>query len=224
MTSRTATHAWPSTPLPGAPALSARSARPQPLLAQANACTLVSTGDAAALLGGSPTQKPTPGGGACAWVGTDGRHKLAVLTYKNRPGAPPGMICMGARKNAESEHADVSDEAGMGDRAFSAPVSFGAIMVAIKHGRVIQMQYWTGARGTTRDVTTLGPIVRRMVAVFQSGGTQGRSFHEGPAAADGRCPHSARRPRRPAGCFRRPNSCAHRLPRATARIPAETAA
>jgi len=41
-------------------------------------------------------------------------------------------MCMGALRGAEAEHGKVSDEAGLGDRAFSAPVSFGAVIAALR--------------------------------------------------------------------------------------------
>jgi hypothetical protein len=166
MTPRTATPAWRNSLLFGALALSALAAHPRPLLAQANTCALVSAGDAAALLGGPVTQKPSPGGLTCTWVGADGKRKVAVLTYRNRPGAPPEAMYMGARKGAEAAHGKVSDETGLGDRAFSAQVSFGAVIVAMKHGRVIQLQYWTGAPGSAKDVAALRPLAKKAVAAF----------------------------------------------------------
>ena len=65
---------------------------------------------------------------ACA----DDRRRTRDLTNKKRPGVPPATMCMGALRGAEAEHGKVSDEAGLGDRAFSAPVSFGAVIAALR--------------------------------------------------------------------------------------------
>ena len=72
----------------------------------------------------------------------------------------------GARRGAEAEHGRVSDEAGLGDRAFSAPVSFGAVIAAIKHAGMIHRQYWTGAPGSAKDVAALRPVAKQVVAAF----------------------------------------------------------
>jgi hypothetical protein len=166
MNSRTAELGWRRTFILGALVLSALTLRPQMLLAQGNACALVKASDAASLLSRSPTQTPTPEGMACVWKSADKKRKLAVLTYKNR-GVPPEAAYMGARKGAEAGgDAKVSDETGLGDRAFSGEVSFGAVFVVLKKGRLLQLQYWTGGQGTDKDVVALRPVVRKAVAAF----------------------------------------------------------
>jgi hypothetical protein len=67
-------------------------------------------------------------------------------------------MCTGARRGAEAEHLEVSDEAGLGDRAFPVAVSSGAVITAIKHGRLIQLQYWTGAPRPAKDIAALRPV------------------------------------------------------------------
>ena len=166
MNPRHATTALRSTLFLAAVALSALALRPLPLFAATNACSLVKAADVTALFGGAATQKPTPGGTSCSWIGADGKHKLAVLEYRNRPGVPADMMYMGARKNAEGEDGKATDEAGIGDRAFSLPVSFGVVFISMKAGRVIQLQYYTGGHGTAKDVAALRPIVRKAVAAF----------------------------------------------------------
>ena len=64
------------------------------------------------------------------------------------------------------DDAKVSDETGVGDRAFSGQVSFGAIFVVLKQGRLLQLQYWTGNQGTGEDVAALRPLVKKAVAAF----------------------------------------------------------
>jgi hypothetical protein len=62
--------------------------------------------------------------------------------------------------------AKVSDETGIGDRAFSGEVSFGAIFVVLKQGRLLQLQYWTGSQGTSQDVAALRSVAQKAVAAF----------------------------------------------------------
>ena len=162
---RTAVRASCRTLLLAALFVPALALRPQPLFAQGNACGLVKAADAAALLGGSPTQKPSPQGKGCSWAGADGKHKLLVLTYKN-VGVPPEMAYTGARKGAGGSGDPVADEAGIGDKAFSGQASFGAFFIVLKQGRMIQLQYWTGAHGTAKDVAALRPVVKKAVAAF----------------------------------------------------------
>ena len=119
-----------------------------PLSAQTDACALLKANDVAPLLGGTPTHTAGPEGQVCTWIGANGGQKLIVLAYKNRPGVPSEAAFMGARNGAQGmDDAKVSDEIGLGDRAFSGEVSFGAIFVVLKQGRLLQLQYWNGKPG-----------------------------------------------------------------------------
>jgi hypothetical protein len=40
------------------------------------------------------------------------------------------------------------------------------VFVVLKRGRLLQLQYWTGGKGTSQDVAALRPIVRKAVAAF----------------------------------------------------------
>ncbi len=147
-------------------ALAVLMARPQPLPAQTDACALVKAGDVAALLGGTPVSKSTPQGGACTWTGAVAGHKLLILTYK-KTGVPSEAAFMGAQKGMQAEeNAKMIDEAGIGDKAFSSTTSFGAVFVLLKHGRLLQVQYWTGSQGTSQDVDALRPVVHKAAAAF----------------------------------------------------------
>jgi hypothetical protein len=138
----------------------------QPLPAQTDACALVKAGDAAALLGGTPTSKATPEGRTCTWTGPVAGRKLLILTYKNA-GVPGEAAFIGAHRGAQADqNAKVSDEIGLGDKAFSSQTSFGAVFVILKQGRLLQLQYWTGSQGTSQDVAALRPIVQIAVAAF----------------------------------------------------------
>ena len=150
----------------GALALAAILALPGLLPAQTDACALVKAGDAAALLGGTATSKPTPGGQTCTWTGSASGRKLMILTYKNTR-VPGETAFMGAQQGAQADQDDkISNEGGLGDKAFSVTTSFGAIFVVLKQGRLLQLQYMTGSRGTSQDIAALRPIVQKAVAAF----------------------------------------------------------
>jgi len=149
----------------GALALVVLLLQPGLLPAQTDACALLKAEDVASLLGGAPTHTSSPEGQACTW--TNSGKKLILLTYKSIPGVPGEAAFMGARNSAQAmDDAKVSDETGVGDRAFSGQVSFGAIFVVLKQGRLLQLQYWTGNQGTGEDVAALRPLVKKAVAAF----------------------------------------------------------
>ena len=141
-------------------------ARPRPLQAQTDACALLKAGDVASLLGWTPTSKGTPEKRTCTWAGPIAARKLLVLTYKNT-GVPGEAAYLGAHRGAQAgENAQVNDESGLGDKAFSSQTSFGAVFVVLKQGRLLQLQYWTGSHGTSQDVAALRPVVQKAVAAF----------------------------------------------------------
>ena len=77
------------------------------------------------------------------------------------------MAFMGARQGAARNGENkVTDEAGMGDKAFAALTSFGVAMVVLKQGRLLQMQYYIGGEGTAKDLDALRPVADKAVAAF----------------------------------------------------------
>ena len=147
-------------------ALAGSQLHARPAAATTDECSLLKAGDVTALVGGTPKSKPSPQGTSCTWTGAKAGRKLLVLTYAMK--SVPGEVAyMGARRQAEAGgDAKIADEAGMGERAFSGQVSFGVVFVALKHGQVLQLQYWTGGRGTSADVAALRPVMRKAVAAF----------------------------------------------------------
>ena len=138
---------------------------PGPLAAKTDACALLKAADVAPLLGGTPTNTTTPEKMTCTWTGSNAKRKLLILTYKEM--VPGNVMFMGARQGAQGqEGAKVSDESGIGDKAFSVQESFGVVFMVLKQGRVLQLQYWTGGQGTSQDVAALKPVVKKAVAAF----------------------------------------------------------
>ena len=136
-----------------------------PLSAQTDACKLVKAADVAGLLGGTASATPTPNGTSCAWKTTDPKRKLAVLSYSSQ--VPGEMAYAGARKGAAGDAGSlIADESGLGDKAFSSTPSFGAAFIMLKGGRVLQLQYYTGARGTAEDRSALRVVAKKAIAAF----------------------------------------------------------
>ena len=142
---------------------------PQPLRAQANACALLKPADLTTLLGGTPIAKPTMSG--CSWTAPGSSKKLiaAIITVK-LPGVTTEMAYQGAREDAGKEFA-VTDEAGIGEKAFSSLQSFGVVLISLKRGRMLQLQYWTDTQGmdtpgTAKDLAALRPVAKKAISAL----------------------------------------------------------
>jgi hypothetical protein len=145
--------------------LAALVVRAEPLVAQVKACELVKAADVAALLGGTPVATPAPKGTSCVWKIADPNRKLAVLSYSNR--VPGEMMYSGAHGSAAEEpESKLTEESGLGEKAFSITPSFGAAFIILKGGRMLQLQFYTGAQGTQKDRDALRVVVRKAVAAF----------------------------------------------------------
>jgi hypothetical protein len=132
--------------------------------AQSNSCSLLKPADLNALLGGVAVAKPNAG--ACAWTAAGSNRKLVAARMK-ATGPSAEMAYEGARKNSSAEGKfKVTDEAGIGDKAFAVQTSFGVAVYAMKQGRMFQLQYMTGAAGTAKDVEALRPVAKKAAAAF----------------------------------------------------------
>jgi hypothetical protein len=134
----------------------------RPLLAQSDGCALLKPADLTTLLGGTPTAKPNAG--ACTWTASgSGRKLIAARMMATGPAAAAAFA--GARQGAaEGGTVTVTDEADLGDKAFAVLASFGVELVMLKQGRLLQLQYWTGAAGTAKDVEALRPVAKQAIA------------------------------------------------------------
>jgi len=135
----------------------------QPAFAQgAGGCSLLKAADLTALLGGPAVAKPV--GTGCKW--TAGSKKLYLI--KMKVSGPAAQMAFAGSRNAASEGGTVkvTDESGIGDKAFSVLPSFGVAMIVMKTGRLFQLQYWTGATGTASDLAALRPVAKKAVAAF----------------------------------------------------------
>jgi hypothetical protein len=132
--------------------------------AEAHACTLLQPADVVPLFG-----KPVAGkanAGACEWSVGSGPKKLVVARMK-KTGADAEMAYAGARKNmAMDPAAKVTDEKGIGDKAFSLQTSFGVSLMALKGGRVLNLMFMAGAPGTEKDVAAMRLVGKKALAAF----------------------------------------------------------
>jgi hypothetical protein len=129
-----------------------------------SACALLQPSELNALLGGVAVAAPS--GGSCKWSAPGSARKVMAVRLKaSGPGAE--MAYQGARSNAGKEpQARVTDLAGVGDKAFAAQTSFGVALFTMKDGRILQLQYWTNARGTAKDVEALKPVAAKAAAAL----------------------------------------------------------
>jgi hypothetical protein len=143
-------------------AMIALSGASQPLWAQANACALLTPAAVSSLLGGATTAKPA--GTGCSW--SAGTKKLAAIVYASG-GPPAAMMFAGARNAASHGGADaVVNESGLGEQAFSTLTSFGVALIMLKQGRILQLQYYSGAAGTDKDAAALRAVAKQAITAF----------------------------------------------------------
>src|SRR5664279_112896 len=107
-----------------------------------DACTLLKASDLTTLLGGTPIANSNVT--ACRWTAS-GSNKKLIVAKMNLHGKEE-MAYAGARQNAQKGGSKVTDEAGLGDKAFLVVEDSGiAILMIIKQGRLLQLQYVTEA-------------------------------------------------------------------------------
>ncbi len=145
-------------------ALGALLAAASPARADTLNCALLKPEEVTGLLGGPVVEKQA--GGACTWAATSSKKKVIASTMR-ATGAPALSAFAGARKNASRQgNGKVVDEPGLGDQAFTVQTDYGVALVAIKKGRLLQLQYWSGAPGTPQDLEALRPVAHKVLVAF----------------------------------------------------------
>jgi hypothetical protein len=136
-----------------------------PLQAESDGCALLKPADLTTLLGGTPIANPNAG--ACSWTVSGSTRKLIAAKLKLRTaGLTAEMAFAAARQGAAKGGKVVTEEAGLGDKAFASLESFGVALVILKQGRLLQIQYWTGGPGTAKDLGALRPVAKKAIAAF----------------------------------------------------------
>jgi len=126
-----------------------------------DSCTVLKPDDLTALLGGTAASKST--GESCSWKTADKTRQLTVLYSNSGMGAE--MAFMSARKKVAKGGA-ITDLKGIGDRAFSRLFPSGVMLMSIKQGQLLQLQYRTGEAGTSKDLDELKTVAKKAIASF----------------------------------------------------------
>ncbi len=142
--------------------LAAALASATSLHAQASPCMWLDPSDLKPLLGPSVVAKPSSTG--CHWSVAGSAKKLLAMPMK-ATGTDAEYAFAGARRNVPREDT-VTDQPGVGDKAFAVQTSFGVSFIVLRRLRLVQFQYWTGGAGTAKDVADLRPIVKQAVGAF----------------------------------------------------------
>ncbi len=75
------------------------------------------------------------------------------------------MAYKGARQNAHNT-GKVTDESGLGDKAFSVAGKGLLVVMIVKNGRLLQLQYMSEAGASAKDLDALRLIAKKAVAAF----------------------------------------------------------
>jgi hypothetical protein len=132
--------------------------------AEPHVCTLLKAADVTPLLGVAVEGKPNAG--ACAWQAPGSPRKL-VAARMRATGAKAEMAYAGAHDTmGKDPDFKIVELTGVGDKAFAVPASFGVALYAMKGGRILQLQYLAGARGTAKDVEALRRVGKKAAAAL----------------------------------------------------------
>ena len=131
--------------------------------AQVSTCRLVDSADVISLFGQSADPKVHPVSGDCMWgaVGVDRRGLTMSISVRDT-----AITNVGYTRGHElaANNGPITDEPGLGDRAYSAVVSFGAEITILTQGQIVQLRYANGVPGSAADVTRLRPVAANVVA------------------------------------------------------------
>jgi hypothetical protein len=138
-------------------------AAPRTAAAQVSTCRLVDSADVISLFGQSADPKVHPVSGDCMWgaVGVDRRGLTMSISVRDT-----AITNVGYTRGHElaANNGPITDEPGLGDRGYSAVVSFGAEITILTQGQIVQLRYANGAPGSAADVTRLRPVAANVVA------------------------------------------------------------
>jgi hypothetical protein len=129
-----------------------------------DACKLLTAAEVNLLLVGKATGKLS--GSACTWTTPLNPRGLIVAVSKDSGRAAEtsyAAVRAGAAKDAK---VTITDEQGLGDRAFAAQTNFGIALFVVKKGRLLQLQYWAGGPGKPKDLEALRPVVLKALAAL----------------------------------------------------------
>lgn len=140
---------------------------PQTAAAQVSTCRLVDSADMITLFGRSADPRVHPVSGDCLWgtVGIDRRGLTMSISVRDT-----AITNVGYTRGHElaANNGPITDEPGLGDRAYSAVVSFGAEITILTQGQIVQLRYANGVPGSPADVNRLRPVAANVVTRLRS--------------------------------------------------------
>jgi hypothetical protein len=136
-------------------------------------CALLKPDDLTKLLGATPIAKSIRGGDGCSWTASGSKREFNAIIDKLTGPDAETVFMFGrtfAMNAAKSGGLTVTDEAGLGDKAFSSMDFSGVVLKIIKHGRLLDLQYYPNGpftKGTTaKDLDALRPVAKKVVEAF----------------------------------------------------------
>jgi len=128
-------------------------------------CALLKPDDLTKLLGATPIAKSTRGGDGCSWTASGSKREFNAIIDKLTGPDTETVFMFGrtfAMDAAKSGGVTVTDEAGLGDKAFSSMDSSGVVLTIIKRGRLLHLHYFNiGA--TAKDLDALRPVAKKAI-------------------------------------------------------------
>jgi hypothetical protein len=137
-------------------------AAPRAAWAEVQACTLLQPADLVPLLGKPVAGKPS--GTACAW--NAGGKKLVVSSMTLPGGVAPGAFAESRKELAEDPDFKITDEKGIGERAFTGRSSGLVGLTALKGSRLLKVMFTTGGPESDNDVAALRQVARKVVSAY----------------------------------------------------------
>ena len=133
--------------------------------AKPDPCALLKPTDLTKLFGATPIAKSTRRGGGCSWTASGSKREFNAIIDKLTGPDTETVFMFGrtfAMDAAKSGGVTVTDEAGLGDKAFSSMDSSGVVLTIIKQGRLLHLQYFTKG-ATAKDLDALRPVAKKAI-------------------------------------------------------------
>ncbi len=131
---------------------------------KAHACTLLKAADLVPLFGKPVEGKPN--GGACAWKPAGAKVQLVAGATKQSSKNPEAAFAGARQAMGKDPDVKVTDETGIGEKAFTAQTPVGVSLIALKGGRVLNLIYSKGTPGTAEEVAAMRLVGAKALAAF----------------------------------------------------------
>jgi hypothetical protein len=145
----------------------APTAAPWPASSASKACGLLTPADVKPLLGAAKQPKPIEAVNGCTWGGAGSGPPNNFALMITAPASSTAAEYQQIKAMELKNHPDrVSKEPGLGGEAFGEITSYGARIVVLKGGRMLQIQFTTGKKGTAAQLDALRAVAKKATAAF----------------------------------------------------------